>query len=57
MNKSPGHQKWPEHKVLETPVAQRVTVELDGQIVADSSGSFASMRMAAPRGITSRAAM
>ena len=37
MSKSPGHQKWPEHKVLETPVAQRVTVELDGQTVADSS--------------------
>jgi uncharacterized protein (DUF427 family) len=37
MSKSPGHQKWPEHKVLETPVGQRVTVELDGQVVADSS--------------------
>jgi uncharacterized protein (DUF427 family) len=37
MSKSPGHQKWPEHKVLETPVGERVTVELDGQIVADSS--------------------
>lgn len=37
MSKSPGHQKWPEHKVLETPVGQRVTVELDGRIVADSS--------------------
>jgi len=36
MSKSPGHQKWPEHKVIETPVGQRVTVELDGQIVADS---------------------
>jgi uncharacterized protein (DUF427 family) len=37
MSKSPGHQKWPEHKVLETPVGRRVTVELDGQIVAVSS--------------------
>jgi uncharacterized protein (DUF427 family) len=37
MSKSPGHQKWPEHKVLETPVGQRVTVEIDGQIVAESS--------------------
>lgn len=36
MSKSPGHQKWPEHKVLETPVGERVTVELDGQILADS---------------------
>ncbi|MGA9369037.1 MAG: DUF427 domain-containing protein [Steroidobacteraceae bacterium] len=37
MSKSPGHQKWPEHKVLETPVGRRVTVEIDGQLVADSS--------------------
>jgi uncharacterized protein (DUF427 family) len=37
MSKSPGHQKRPDHKVLETPVGRRVTVELDGEIVADSS--------------------
>jgi len=37
MSKSPGHQKWPEHKVREIPVGQRVTVELNGQILADSS--------------------
>lgn len=36
MSKSPGHQKWPEHKVIETPLGKRVTVELDGQVVADS---------------------
>ena len=36
MSKSPGHQKWPEHKVIETPVSGRVTVELEGQVVADS---------------------
>jgi len=36
MSKSPGHQKWPEHKVQETPVGERVTVELDGQVIADS---------------------
>jgi uncharacterized protein (DUF427 family) len=36
MSKSPGHQKWPEHKVLETPVGRRITVEVDGEIVADS---------------------
>ena len=37
MSKSPGHQKWPEHKVLETPVGKRVMVELNGQTLADSS--------------------
>lgn len=36
MSKSPGHQKWPEHKVLETPIGGRVTVELDGKVLADS---------------------
>jgi uncharacterized protein (DUF427 family) len=36
MSKSPGHQKWPEHKVREIPVGERVTVELDGQLIADS---------------------
>jgi uncharacterized protein (DUF427 family) len=36
MSKSPGHEKWPEHKVRETPVGQRVTVEIDGQILAES---------------------
>ena len=36
MSKSPGHQKWPEHKVLETPIGGRVTVELNGKVLADS---------------------
>lgn len=36
MSKSPGHQKWPEHKVRETPIGERITVEIDGQVVADS---------------------
>lgn len=36
MSKSPGHQKWPEHKVRESPMDQRVTVEIEGIIVADS---------------------
>jgi uncharacterized protein (DUF427 family) len=36
LSKSPGHQKWPDHKVRETPVGRQVTVEMDGQILADS---------------------
>ena len=36
MSKSPGHQKWPDHKVQEKHVEQRVRVEVNGEIVADS---------------------
>jgi len=37
MNKSPGHQKWPDHKIQEKHVAGRIQVEVDGEIVADSN--------------------
>lgn len=37
MNQSPGHQKWPDHKVQESPIDKRVTVEINGQRIADSS--------------------
>lgn len=36
MSKSPGHRKWPEHKVQEQQVDQTVQVEVDGEIVAES---------------------
>jgi uncharacterized protein (DUF427 family) len=36
MSKSPGHQKWPDHKVLESPVGRPVTVSLNGEILAES---------------------
>lgn len=36
MDKSPGHQKWPDHKVQESRLDQRVTVEIEGQRIADS---------------------
>jgi uncharacterized protein (DUF427 family) len=36
MNPSPGHQKWPDHEVRETRVEQRMTVELGGEVIADS---------------------
>lgn len=35
--KSPGHQKWPDHKVTEKPVAEKVEVEVGGQIIATSN--------------------
>jgi uncharacterized protein (DUF427 family) len=37
MSKSPGHQRWPNHKVQEKPIAQRVQVEIGGEVVADSN--------------------
>jgi uncharacterized protein (DUF427 family) len=37
MSKSPGHQRHPEHKVRESHVDQRVTVEIKGERVADST--------------------
>ncbi len=40
MSKSPGHQKSPDHQVRETPVGNRVTVELDGQILAESRNAI-----------------
>lgn len=36
MSNSPGHQRAPDHKVLERRVDARMTVELDGGVVADS---------------------
>ena len=38
MSKSPGHEKWPAHKVEEhrLPQSTHVTVEIGGQIIADS---------------------
>jgi uncharacterized protein (DUF427 family) len=37
MSKAPGYQKWPDHKIRESRPGQRVTVEINGQIVADST--------------------
>ena len=36
MAKSPGHRKWPDHKVQEIPLDQRVKVEVGGEVVAQS---------------------
>ena len=37
MSASPGHQKSPDHKVRETRVNDRITVEIHDERVADSS--------------------
>ena len=37
MSTSPGHQKWPDHKITEHRVDERLTVEVDGEVIADSS--------------------
>jgi uncharacterized protein (DUF427 family) len=36
MKKSPGHQQHPEHKVRETHLSEKVTVDFGGQTVAES---------------------
>ena len=36
MSKSPGHRKWPEHKVREKHLDQRLRVRANGEVVADS---------------------
>ena len=35
--KSPGHQKWPDHKVEEKHLLEKLEVEVGGEVVADSS--------------------
>jgi len=34
--KSPGHQKWPDHKVQEKHLGEKVDVEVAGEVIADS---------------------
>ena len=41
MSKSPGHQKWPAHKVQEERIAQTVEVVVDGEVIASSSDVIA----------------
>lgn len=36
MGKSPGHRKWPDHKVQETHIDRRIQAKIDDEIVADS---------------------
>lgn len=37
MSKSPGHEKWPDHKVHEEPLRQRVKVTVNDEVIADST--------------------
>lgn len=36
MEKSPGHRKYPDHKVEEQRLRDRMQVEVDGRVIADS---------------------
>lgn len=38
MTQSPGHQKWPEHKVKEKHLAETIQVLLNGEVLAESQG-------------------
>ena len=37
VSKSPGHRKWPAHKVQEQRLGERVEVEVNGEVIASSS--------------------
>lgn len=37
MSRSPGHQKWPDHRVSEQRVGQRFAVTVGGAVLADST--------------------
>jgi uncharacterized protein (DUF427 family) len=37
MSKSPGHQKWPDHKVRERHLTERVKAEVASEVLADST--------------------
>ena len=37
MRNSPGHQKWPDHKIQEKHLEERVEVEVNGEFIATSN--------------------
>jgi uncharacterized protein (DUF427 family) len=41
MSKSPGHRKWPAHKVEEKALGQALEVEMNGEVIAKSSDVIA----------------
>lgn len=36
MSRSPGHQKWPAHRIEQQRVAETLEVEVDGEVIAAS---------------------
>ena len=36
MSQSPGHRRWPDHRIAEQPAGERVRVAVNGQVLADS---------------------
>jgi uncharacterized protein (DUF427 family) len=36
MSKSPGHRKWPDHRIRETHLPGRVQAIVHGEVIADS---------------------
>jgi uncharacterized protein (DUF427 family) len=37
MSKSPGHQKWPNHRIQEELLSHGMKYEIDGELVAESN--------------------
>jgi len=58
--KSPGHQRWPAHKVKESPLAGKAEVQVAGELVADSGDVIrveedgSPVRLYFPRGAVAR---
>ena len=46
--KSPGHQRWPDHKVEESPLAGKAEVEVGGERVAYSNDVIRVMEDGSP---------
>lgn len=40
MSKSPGHQKWPEHKVEEQPLNHPLQVRVQGEVIAETNNAI-----------------
>ena len=36
MGNSPGHRKWPQHRIEEKHLEDRMRIEVDGHLIADS---------------------